>query len=200
MIYIENKKRKLENVQKQYPDALIVDVTSKATDTLQKLSPFYPHYDIPIPFTEGMTAACVEGVWQGLKVFKGHDVDFRAFSNDSMKNLKRTVRKYGKPLGHRKGVYGTELLNYFDARVLIYIPTYKWVLEHKVQFIVTHLKEISRNGDIVLLDYNTNTDFWDTSKPLSHSGLVKLYIEGLYPEENTVYTSLREARKNDIEM
>ena len=36
----------------------------------QKLSPFYPHGGIPVPFSEGVTATCVEAVWQGLKVFE----------------------------------------------------------------------------------------------------------------------------------
>ena len=47
---------------------------------------------------------------------------------------------------------------------------------------VERIKEQSKIQDIVLLDYNTNIDFRDASKPLSHAGLVKLYIEGNYPE------------------
>ncbi len=39
------------------------------------------------------------------------------------------------------------------------------------------IKEQSKIQDIVLLDYNTNIDFRDISKPMSHAGLVKLYIE-----------------------
>ena len=48
MIIIESKRKKLENILKKYPGAVIVDVTSKATDGLVKLSPFYPHGDIPV--------------------------------------------------------------------------------------------------------------------------------------------------------
>ena len=36
---------------------------------------------------------------------------------------------------------------------------------------------------VVFLDYNTNIDYRDLSKPLSHAGLVKLYIEDKYPTE-----------------
>lgn len=131
-----------------------------------------------------MKATCVEAVWQGLKVFDSADVDFVTFRNDTMHNLKRTIRKYGMPKGHRKGAYATELLNYFEARMLIYLPTYKWVLDNvpEVHRVVDRIKEQSKIQDIVLLDYNTNIDFRDVSKPLSHAGLVKLYIEGNYPE------------------
>lgn len=77
MIVIESKRRKCENILKKYPDAVIADVTSQATDGLLKLSPFYPHGGIPVPFSEGYTAMCVEGIWQGLKVFESADGDVK---------------------------------------------------------------------------------------------------------------------------
>lgn len=185
MIYVVNKKRKLEKVKEDFPNAAILDITSTSNMRYaQILSPFYPHMNIPIPFTEGLTATCVEAVWQGLKVFEDTDVDFSTFRNNTMRDLKRTVRKYGMPKGHRRGAYGKELLGYFEARMLIYLPTYKWVLDNvpEVHNMVERIKEQSKIQDIVLLDYNTNIDFRDISKPLSHAGLVKLYIEGDYPE------------------
>ena len=184
MIYVVNKKRKLENIKEEFPNAAILDITSTSSMRYaQILSPFYPHMNIPIPFTEGLTATCVEAVWQGLKVFENADVDFAIFRNDTMRDLKRTVRKYGIPKGHRKGAYGTELLGYFEARMLIYLPTYKWVLDNvtEVHHVVERIKEQCKIQDIVFLDYNTNIDFRDISKPISHAGLVKLYIEGHYP-------------------
>lgn len=193
MIYIENKKRKIENIQAQYPNADILDITSASTaHYAQILSPFYPHGGIPVPFTPGMYATCVEAIWQGLKVFQNVDVDVEMFKNDTMKGLKRTVRRFGPPLGHRKGVYGKELLNYFDARMQIYLPTYKWVLDNveEVHHVIMRIAERSKTHDIVLLDYNTNVEFRDVTSPLSHAGLVKLYIEGLYPKEGETYTAM----------
>lgn len=116
-----------------------------------------------------MTATCVEAIWQGLKVFEGADVDVQMFQNDTMKNIKRTVRKYGKPLGHRKGVNGKELLGYIEARKQIYIPTYQWVLKNKVPTIIERLREASKTKTIILLDYEINCDVDDPSKPLSHA-------------------------------
>ena len=180
MIIIESKRKKPETILKQYPDAILADVTSSAKDGLVKLSPFYPHGGIPVPFSEGYTATCVEAIWQGLKVFEGCDVDISLFSNDTMKGLKRTVRRFGKPLGHRKGVHGTELLGYIEARKQIYIPTYRWVLENKVAYIIERLKTASDSGKtIVLLDYDTNSDIEDATKPLSHASLIKTYTEQL---------------------
>ena len=181
MIVIESKRKKQDTLLKKYPNAIIADVTSHAKDSLVKLSPFFPHGGIPVPFSDNMTAECVEAVWQGLKVFESADVDVSMFQNGTMKNIKRTVRKFGKPLGHRKGVNGMELLGYIEARKQIYIPTYKWVLENKVQNIIERLREASQTKDIVLLDYNTNCDVDDPKQPLSHAFLVKAYVEGIYP-------------------
>ena len=181
MIAIESKRRKRENILKKYPNAIIADVTSQATDGLVRLSPFYPHGGIPVPFSEGYTAMCVEAIWQGLKVFETADVDVNMFANDTMKNIKRTVRRFGKPLGHRKGVKGTELLGYIEARKQIYLPAYKWVLENKVANIIERLREDSKTKTIVLLDYTTNCDIDNPKTPLSHAFLIKAYAEGLYP-------------------
>ena len=205
MIYIENKKRKIENIQAQYPNADILDITSASTaHYAQILSPFYPHGGIPVPFTPGMYATCVEAIWQGLKVFQNVDVDVEMFKNDTMKWLKRTVRRFGPPLGHRKGVYGKELLNYFDARMQIYLPTYKWVLDNieEVHHVIMRIAERSKTHDIVLLDYNTNVEFRDVTSPLSHAGLVKLYIEGRYPREGETYTpmSIEESKAKKEEL
>ena len=129
MIYIVNKRRKIERIEAEYPNAYILDLTSKSIYA-QKLSPFYPHGNIPIPFSKGATATCVEAVWQGLKVFENEGVSMETFKNATMHNLKRTVRKLGKPLGHQKGLYSNELLDYFEARKNIYLPTYKWMFEN----------------------------------------------------------------------
>ena len=186
MLLIASKRTKPETLLKKYPNAILADVTSQAKDGLVKLSPFYPHGGIPVPFSEGVTASCVEAVWQGLKVFENCGIDTELFKNDTMRNIKRTVRKFGKPLGHQKGVFSNELLGYIEARKLIYIPTYQWVLTHKVQDIVDRMAEASKTRTIILLDYDTNDDVENPKKPLSHASLIKNYVDSL--NQNTQLT------------
>lgn len=200
MIVIESKRKKPASILKKYPGAILADVTSGAKDGLVRLSPFYPHGGIPVPFSEGYTASCVEAIWQGLKVFEGADVDVEMFKNDTMKNIKRTVRRFGKPLGHRKGVNGTERLGYIEARKQIYIPTYRWVLENKVIDIIERLREASKTKTIVLLDYDTNADVENPKKPLSHASLVKAYVEGLYPYDDVLVSQNNEPSANVIQL
>lgn len=176
MIYIANKKTKEATLVKKYPNALILDVSSKGKQPWVKLSPFYPHGNIPVPFSEGKTAQTVEGIWQGLKVFKNEDIDISKFEIKNMEGIKRTIRKYGKMRGHRKGVNGQELFDYPTARKEIYQPSYRWVLDNKVNDIIECLRYFAERQDIVLLDYNTNEDLEDYNKPLSHAGLIKKYL------------------------
>lgn len=182
VIYIENIKKSLSSLKKKYPDALIIDLTSKGEEPWIQLSPFFPHGDIPIPFSSGYFAYSVEGIWQGLKIFKKEKIDTAKFLIKNMVGIKRNVKKLGKPLGHSKGIYGEEILDYLTARHDIYLSSYTWVLDHKVQKTLQILKNEAGKRDVVLLDFTTNGDINNLKKPLSHAALVKSYLEKKYPE------------------
>lgn len=155
----------------------MIDVTSHGPEPWVRLSPFYPHGGIPVPLTPGVTSASVEGIWQALKVFERADVDPSKLCNTTMKNLKRSSRSFGRVLGHRAGLQSARLLTYRDARVCIYLPAYRWVLEHPAADLVDELGRLARDGEVVLLDYTVNGDVDDESHPLSHGALVQRWIE-----------------------
>ncbi|WP_374223344.1 hypothetical protein [Streptomyces sp. F63] len=54
-----------------FPGAEVIDVTSRAPEPWVRLSPFYPHGGIPVPYCDDVTSESVEGIWQALKVFFG---------------------------------------------------------------------------------------------------------------------------------
>ena len=182
MIFIESKKKKKSTLAKLYPNAEVVDVTTKGKEPFVRLSPFFPHGNIPVPFSQNTFAFSVEGIWQGLKVFEKADIDTSKFEVQNMKGIKRTVRKFGKPLGHRKGINGTELLDYLKARKQIYLPSYAWLLQNKATNEIDQLIQIALRQDLVLLDFETNSDIDNTKKPLSHAALIKKFIDKKYPE------------------
>lgn len=181
-IIIANKRSKPDNLRKKHGDDIeIIDVTSKADEPWTHFSPFWPHGNIPVPFSDGVVGTCVEGIWQALKVFETEDVDESKLKVTSMKGLKRTVRRLGNVRGHRKGVNGDELLSYRQARELIYLPIFRWMLENCVQDELKQLREIASERTVVLLDYTTNGDLDDLRTPLSHAALVKRYLEDNWP-------------------
>lgn len=177
MIVIANKRKKIETLEKEFPGCVVIDVTSNSSDgDFVKFSPFYPHGGIPVPGMK-LTAASVEGIWQGLKTFEsGEGISTETLLNRTMKNIKRTVRTHGRCKGH---LYGDRLLEYIEARKLIYLPSYRWVLENRLQDLCRKLKVMSASRTVVLLDYETNTDVEDWTKPLSHASLVKEYVDAM---------------------
>ncbi|MBD1923464.1 hypothetical protein H6F77_20670 [Microcoleus sp. FACHB-831] len=182
-LIVASRSKSRESLQKRYgEDTVILDLTSRGQPPWLRFSPFYPHGDIPVPFSPGQFSMTVEGIWQGLKVFESADVDKSKLTITSMKGIKRTSQTYGKVLGHRAGLTGNELLSYAQARRLIYLPSYRWVLDNRVQDLLDELKRQVAENTVVLLDYQTNCDLDDLSSPLSHAGLVKRYLEGDWPQ------------------
>lgn len=176
-LIVESRRKKPDTLSKNYPDAIQLDLTSKGDNPWVKFSPFYPHGEIPVPFSLDLTAQSVEGIWQGLKVFDSVGIDTSKFDVTTMRGLKRTVRKFGNVKGHAKGVNNDVLLTYLDARVEIYLPSYLWVLENYLGDEVAQLRDLAEQQTVLLLDYETNIDIENLSKPLSHAGLVKRYCK-----------------------
>src|SRR5690606_13022782 len=127
-IEVASRHTRREKLEAKHPGAALIDLTSRAPAPWVRFSPFYPHGEIPVPLSPGIFGASVEGIWQGLKVFETADVDPRRLAVTDMRGLKRTVRKFGRCLGHRAGFGSEELLDYLAARKRIYLPAYEYVL------------------------------------------------------------------------
>lgn len=180
-IFVESKRKRIETLARQHPGAVVIDVTSHGPAPWVRFSPFYPHGDIPVPLSPGYHAASVEGIWQGLKVFATTDIDIGTFGIATMRGIKRTVRSYGMVRGHRAGVHGTFLLSYREARERIYLPAYRWVLDHCVQDELERLRELHRQHTLILLDFETNSDIDNLMRPLSHAALIGYYLTDQWP-------------------
>ena len=99
-----------------------------------------------------------------------------------MRGLKRTERRFGAVLGHRRGLQGADdLLGYVDARLNIYLPSYRWVLENCVTDLIDLLRTESERHNVVLVDYTTNGDVLDVRRPLSHASLLVRYVNDDWP-------------------
>lgn len=180
-ITVESRRKKEATLARVYPEAKLIDVTSKAEEPWVRFSPFYPHGEIPIPNWENRTAESVEGIWQGLKVFEQEAIDDGKFSITTMQGIKRSTRSRGNVLGHQYGADRSCLLSYLEARYRIYLPCYRWVLEHRLAEEVEKLRRIANAQPLVLLDYETNGNVEELSKPLSHAALVRCWLLDAWP-------------------
>jgi hypothetical protein len=129
-----------------------------------------------------MTARTVEGIWQGLKVFEQEPADLTLMKWTGTGPVKRTSRARGRTgvvrgrvLGHQWGPGGA-LLGYIEARERIYVPAYTWVLTNRAQDELDKLRQLAMNSPVVLLDFATNGDILDSSRPLSHAALIRAHL------------------------
>jgi len=175
-VFVGSRRKQRKTLEQAHPGAEILDLTSKGPEPWVRFSPFFPHGGIPVPLSPGVTAESVEGIWQALKVFESAGVDPTKLAITSMKGIKRTVRKHGRVLGHRRGLRGDGLLDYAAARRSIYLPAYRFVLENRLVEEVERLRTVARSHPVVLLDYETNASLEDLSRPLSHASLVARYV------------------------
>lgn len=176
VVHVASRRRGQASLAAGFPGATVLDVTSRGPQPWVRLSPFYPHGGIPVPFSDGAVGQSVEGIWQALKVFDTADVDQAKLTATAMTGIKRTVRRFGQVHGHRRGLTGDTLLDYESARRQIYLPVYRWVLEHRAAEQIDALRELAGGVDLVLLDYTTNGDVTDLATPLSHAALVRRHL------------------------
>jgi len=50
-LIIKSRRASMEKLSKAYPDVVIIDVTSRGYEPWIRFSPFYPHGNIPVPFS-----------------------------------------------------------------------------------------------------------------------------------------------------
>lgn len=182
MLAVASRRTSPETVRSHYGASVrMLDITSRGPEPWVRFSPFYPQGEIPVPFSLGVYSQTVEGIWQGLKVFTTADIDPAKFAITGMRGLKRSVRQYGPVLGHRAGVTGSRLIPYVEARQTIYLPAYRWVLEHRLRHLLDDLRQMARDQTVVLLDYATSGDVGNVTRPLSHAWLIKHYLDGTWP-------------------
>src|SRR5437868_5752150 len=155
-IFVESRRKKRATIERAYPGAAILDVTSRGDEPWVRFSPFFPHGGIPVPNSPGVFAQSVEGLWQGLKVFEREDIDPSRWAITNMRDIKRAARSRGQVLGHRFGVGSAELLDYREARYSIYLPAFRWVLENRLVAEVQQLRAEASAKTVILLDYETN--------------------------------------------
>jgi hypothetical protein len=66
-----------------------------------------------------------------------------------------------------------------EARRLIYLPTYRWMLDYRARALITQLRALSSHQTVILLDYTISADVTDLSTPLSHAALIAQHVQAL---------------------
>lgn len=159
-------------------DVIAYDVSSYSKD-FSALSPFNNLYNIPHPCNKTLMCASVECIWQGSKVFSTDNPRPDYFVLFGKKSFMKNKGK--KPIGTWTG--GTSVCSDVgEARRTVYIPAYRWTLEHRLKHYVDKLLRIAKENrykTIYLYDVNWNDDV-DNPAPYSHAAILVDYLNEKY--------------------
>lgn len=173
MTIIASKRRKAENILKEYPRVVLADVTSKATDELVKLSPFYPHGDIPVPFSEGRTATCVAFCYNKADDTLQHSFTELADFNKPpyLINCKDPLKEEGCRTGIFDTYKGCIIMVASDTLAHYILMMYEACHQDAYgQELETALNAHSKNSNFIKSALATKADFYDdVLKPLVKS-------------------------------
>ncbi|MGC0154776.1 DUF6939 family protein [Chromobacterium vaccinii] len=139
----------------------------------------WPEQLIPVPGQPGGLARSVESVWQGLKLVDGR-TDFEQFLTAPRKRPGDDERRRlaGYCYSDSRFVYGDRLLGLLEARFLIYLPTYLFLLQRLAPESV--LSELRRHldgvGPVLFYDWDANQDIADISCSFSHSAILAAWF------------------------
>eukprot|EP01125_Pyxidicula_operculata_P014208 TRINITY_DN4729_c0_g2_i2.p1 TRINITY_DN4729_c0_g2~~TRINITY_DN4729_c0_g2_i2.p1 ORF type:complete len:186 (+),score=34.95 TRINITY_DN4729_c0_g2_i2:396-953(+) len=177
----------IEKVFGEHTEVVDLDIHAEIL-AYRKFDPKYPVNNIPIPFTPigKPFATSVMGVYSGLKKFSDMDsIDSSKFNLKGGKNFSRKLNEGVVLQGWQKGIHGKTLLGPFEARKQLFVDVYHDLLATKLSEEIGLLKNMMKTcKKLVLLDRITDCDLQEKSgKLVSHAYLVKLYLEGKYPEK-----------------
>ena len=160
MIYVVRTNRHWCEISNAMPESHIIDVRYYKGNPHAYFSPFYSFGSIHISYSDPDTASSVSAVMDKLKV-------------------------QDNPTCFYRGIDSHVILNMDEAKRELLYPTYKWVLDYKLQPQIVKLRNLSENMDIVILDYPKNTKGIELyTGEISIGFLLKAYLEGSTPYED----------------
>ncbi|KUM02695.1 hypothetical protein KIF53_15815 [Chromobacterium subtsugae] len=176
----------LAAMQDDASDCLMVDSFNGAPANMRGFrcfNPFqlWPDPVIPVPGQAGRLARSVESVWQGLKLVDGR-TDFEQFLAEPRKRPSDDERRRqpGYCYSDSRFIYGDRQLGLLEARFLIYLPTYLFLLDRLApEPVLRELRRhIAADGPVLFYDWDANQDIADTSSSFSHSAILAAWFNG----------------------
>lgn len=170
---------------------LMVDSFKGAPFNMQKFDCFNPFHlwpqpCIPVPGKPGMLSRSVEAVWQGLKQVDG-TADLAQFFTSPSKRPSDDERRRQPNYRYadRQFIYGERLLDLVSARLLIYLPTYLFMLQALAPAaLLRNIRQhLALRGPVVFYDWDANQDITDPSSSFSHSALLASWFNGTWEKD-----------------
>ena len=158
-------------------DTLLVDSYNGATlnmDQFVCFNPFHtwPKPQIPVPGSPALLSISIEGIWQGTKYINGetdlqqlHTIPYKRPPEEQDKTFAYDATQF---------IYGQSVIEHVEARFLIYLLSYLYLLDVIVSGeVILYIKRLIMNGKSVLFcDLDENFDITNVSESFSHSTIL----------------------------
>jgi hypothetical protein len=162
-----------------------VDISVDAEIPWNRLSLGYQHGQIPVPGLHRMFTECVQGAMEGLKLIgksgRPGKINLGLFVGPGReRELEDEEWLLGWSFEGRR-------VSLPEARRLILLPAYVWMLQNKAYAELARLKMIGRmhaedDNDLVIYDGVPSDDPDDFEKPLSAAAILVSYVNGQQEE------------------
>lgn len=168
---------------KAKPCTYIIDVRYYKSNPCSFLSPYTKWGDVPIRFSAPDTAISIAAMIEGLRVNTCNETNQNLFHSSNFTDLVKPER-IENSIGFLRGIGGHVILSAEEAQKELLYPTYKWVLNHKLQKYIINFREVAKSHNIIILDYPKNKQGMEIyTGDISIGQLLKAYIEGTTPYE-----------------
>jgi len=156
-------------------DVDVIDMRFNARQPYCRLNFDYQHGQIPVPGLRGMYAESVTGILEGLRLVG-------PTGRPGKVNCGYFVGA-GRPRPLKTGQwcsgysYKGRAVNLAEARRLLIIPSYQWVLANKVQAVVAKISKLARVRAVGLYDGYGSADLHVDAR-LSAAAVLTAYLNG----------------------
>ena len=189
-IIAADRRRSRISLIEEFGEVMFFDVTIEGDNpVLSRLDPRYPHGDLVVPFTdEKLKAASLEAIVSAFRVCEHEGADLTWLQKSGKEAYRRKPKELGALLGYQRGSFTDKpLLSEIEFRKLVYVPLYKWQLEHHCQEALSILRDAHEKSDIVLLAGGCDRDICDVLSSISYPTLIAQYLLGTYPDSANGY-------------
>eukprot|EP01120_Amphizonella_sp_Union-15-10_P003535 TRINITY_DN13956_c0_g1_i1.p1 TRINITY_DN13956_c0_g1~~TRINITY_DN13956_c0_g1_i1.p1 ORF type:complete len:186 (+),score=23.80 TRINITY_DN13956_c0_g1_i1:40-558(+) len=169
------------------PKVKVIDITYEPNEMEMnsrwcKFNAYYPHGKIFVRAANVYTE-CLRGAYEAYKRFDDQEVDVKKLTISVRRNLLRRPKKKGDTVWWELPD-GTVIKDPVEARKLLFVEPFKWLLEHTLSADVARLRKWLDSGkEILILNRSVKMRYWDyvPEETFNTHDLLRLYLVGMFP-------------------
>ena len=178
-------------IKQDLQKVMLIDTYVGAPFNMRKFRPLNPFFTwqkpfLPVPGCPAYQSRSIEAIWQGTKLIAG-TIDDKQFMTFPYKRPSEALRRIDRNFSYKNTnfIYNQEIINLAEARFLIYLTSYLFLLNSVVpQSLIYFLKRnIMQNISMLFYDWDENMDIMEVNESFSHSAILASWFKGTLQED-----------------